>query len=88
MSCYCYICYRITDPEFLCDTCDYYYCDVCSYQYTPHYQFEGTRCYKCAGQYPLNRANSIEDKRDLNIERIIYYSKYLEDTNAKIYPED
>ena len=88
MSRYCYECYRLTDPEFLCDTCDSYYCDECSYQYSPHYQFEGARCYRCANQYPLYRGDSIKDKRDLKIERIINYSKYLEDPYAKVNPDD
>jgi hypothetical protein len=59
-NCYCYICYRGTESDFLCDRCDRYYCEQCSYTYTLHYQHQGTRCYSCADQNRLNKLNKIE----------------------------
>lgn len=59
-KCFCSICYRQTEPEFLCDMCDYYYCEDCSYQFTLHYQFQGTRCYRCAEQRRLSTLDKIE----------------------------
>jgi hypothetical protein len=65
MTCYCYICYGLTEPEFLCDSCDNYYCEDCTYIFSPHYQFQGARCYKCADQYritPLIK-NEVRDNK-------------------------
>lgn len=62
---YCYICYKETYEELICDTCEEYYCEDCSYIYTLHYQFEGCRCYICSNQYrisPLNKSEVRENK--------------------------
>ena len=65
MTCYCYICYGLTEPEFLCDRCDNYYCEDCTYIFSPHYQFQGARCYKCADQHritPLDKVKVRDNK--------------------------
>ena len=64
--CYCYICYGLTEPEFLCDTCNRYYCEDCSYMFSLHYQFQGCRCYQCADQYK-RIINHIKDSRSKKI---------------------
>ena len=47
---HCYICFKETDEEFICDKCDNYYCEDCSYTFTIHYQYEGGLCYWCSDQ--------------------------------------
>lgn len=65
MECYCEICNGLTEPEWLCDTCERHYCEDCSYTYTLYYNFQGSKCYQCADQsrrHPLTpdiRKNSI-----------------------------
>ena len=84
-TCYCYICFHITEPEFLCDSCDRYYCEECSYvtlaiqasstgklPFTIHYQFQGARCYSCADQRrikPLNKIELRDNKINFSIDK-------------------
>lgn len=71
-TCYCYICFHITEPEFLCDSCDRYYCEECSYAFTIHYQFQGARCYSCADQRrikPLNKIELRDNKINFSIDK-------------------
>jgi hypothetical protein len=66
----CYICFNITDEDFLCDRCEEYYCEDCSYTFTLHYQYEGSLCYWCSDQErkkPLDKS----DIRDRKIKFIL-----------------
>lgn len=62
---YCYICYSQTDIEMICDRCEEHYCDDCSYTFSLHYQFQGSRCYSCAGQ-----GRKIPTKNEIRIRKI------------------
>jgi len=67
---HCYICFGVTDEDFLCDMCDEYYCEKCSYTFSLHYQHEGARCYYCADQ---NRRTKLtkEEIRDNKIKLLL-----------------
>lgn len=67
MECYCEICFSLTEPEWICDTCERYYCEDCSYSFTIHYQFQGGRCYQCADQSRRTPLNN----RDIRINQIL-----------------
>lgn len=69
MECYCEICNGLTEPEWICDTCERYYCEDCLYSFTIHYQFQGSRCYQCADQ--SRRTSLIPDLRDNSIRYIL-----------------
>jgi hypothetical protein len=63
----CYICYTTAvDPEWVCDRCNEHYCEDCSYTFGLHYQFQGSRCYRCADQ---DRREKL-DERDIRENRI------------------
>jgi len=76
---YCYICYSQTDPEFICDRCDEHYCEDCSYTFSLHYQFQGSRCYRCADQ---DRREKL-DMRDVRINQI-FMKDHLEEIKNKV----
>lgn len=78
INCYCYICYRYTDFDFLCDTCDSYYCDDCSYTFSLHYQHQGCRCYSCADQRRREKMDVVKVRNN----KIEYFS----DPNGRVYP--
>lgn len=49
----------------ICDRCEEHYCDDCSYTFSLHYQFQGSRCYSCAGQ-----GRKIQTKNEIRIRKI------------------
>ena len=67
---YCYICHDITEEDFICDICDNYYCEECSYTYGLYYQFQGSRCYKCADQDRRNKITK-NDIRNRKLDKIL-----------------
>jgi hypothetical protein len=74
----CYICHSPLQDLYICDRCEEYYCENCSYSYTLNYQFQGSRCYACAGQDRRYKLSIEEIDRNGALIIQIFRNKQLE----------